>query len=227
MSLYPLTHRESGPMRQAIIRHPSDRDLKALGEIYSACFPDRVVAVFGGTHRHVFITDYLRFYLAWDPANAWVYENDDKVLGVVIAPCHCAPVKAALVRGQVFSWIWHLLTGRYGIPLHILKVFLRAGFAFNCDATIRELWGKPYIHLFAVAPASQGQGIGATLLGWTLDHYQRQGVEGCWLLVQAPNQRATALYEGFGFRCHKVLGSGDIVMIWGDLPAATRRREQR
>jgi ribosomal protein S18 acetylase RimI-like enzyme len=214
-------------MSQAVIRHPLDRDLKALVEIYSACFPERAREVFGSADHRVFIADYLRFYLAWDPANTWVYEHEDNVSGVVIAPCRYAPVRAALVRGQVFSWLWHLLTGRYGIPLHILKLFFRAGFAFNSDAAIRELWGKPYIHLFAVAPARQGQRIGATLLSWTLDHYRRQGVEGCWLLVQAQNQRAIALYEGFGFRRHKLLGSGDLVMIWGDLPAATLRREQQ
>jgi ribosomal protein S18 acetylase RimI-like enzyme len=223
----PMSHHESGPMPQVTIRHPSERDLEALVEIYSACFPDRVREVFGGAHRRVFIADYLRFYLAWDPANTWVYESQDNVLGVVIAPCQCTPVKAALVRGKVFSWVWHLLTGRYGVPIHIFKLFVSSGFAFNTDTTIRELWGRPYIHLFAVAPDSQGEGIGATLLGWTLDQYRRQDVECCWLLVQEQNQRAIAFYERFGFHCYKRLGSGELVMIWGDLHAVARYHERR
>ena len=222
-----MSHRESGPMMQVTIRHPSEGDLKDLVEIYYACFPGRVREVFGGMHRRVFIVDYLRFYLAWDPANAWVYENSSNVLGVVIAPCHYAPVRAALVQGQVFSWLWHLLTGRYGIPIHILRLFVRGGFAFNSDAAMRELWGKPFIHLFAITPSAQGQGIGATLLGWTLDQYRRQGVECCWLLVQENNQRAITFYERFGFRRHKLLASGDLVMIWGDVYVGTRCRERR
>jgi ribosomal protein S18 acetylase RimI-like enzyme len=214
-------------MPEVIIRHPLDSDLKTLVEIYSACFPDRVLEIFGGVRRRVFIADYLNFYLAWDPANAWVYVNEAKVLGLIIAPCRYAPVRAALVRGQVFSWLWHLLTGRYGVPIHILKLFLRSGFAFRSDSALQDLWGRPYIHLFAVAPANQGQRIGMTLLSWTLDQYQMQGVECCWLLVQEKNQRAIALYESFGFRRFELLGSGEIVMIWGDLHGAAQHRERR
>jgi ribosomal protein S18 acetylase RimI-like enzyme len=214
-------------MPQVIIRHPADSDLQVLVEIYSACFADRVLEVFGGTHRRTFIADYLRFYLAWDPANAWVYEHDDKVVAVVIAPCHYAPLRAALIQGQVFSWLWHLLTGRYGLPIHIFKLFLRSGFAFNNDPAIRELWGRPYIHLFAVAPGSQGQKIGARLLEWTLEQFRRQAVECCWLLVQEDNHRAIALYERYGFRCRKLHGSGDVVMTWGDLRAAAPHHERQ
>jgi ribosomal protein S18 acetylase RimI-like enzyme len=204
-------------MPQGIIRHPSDRDLKTLVEIYSACFPDRVLKVFGGAHRRVFIGDYLRFYLAWDAANAWVYMNNDHVVGVAIAPRPSVSLRAVLVQGQAFSWLWHMLTGRYGIPVHILKMFLSSGFAFSSDPVIQELWGRPYIHLFAVAPGHQGQGIGSTLLAWTLEQYRKQGVECCWLAVQENNQAGIALYQKFGFRSHKILASGDIVMIWGDL----------
>jgi ribosomal protein S18 acetylase RimI-like enzyme len=204
-------------MPQGSIRHPSERDLKTLVEIYTACFPDRVLKVFGGAHRYVFIGDYLRFYMTWDAANTWVYVNDDRVVGVAIAPRPSVPMRAGLVQGQVFSWLWHLLTGRYGIPVHILRLFLNSGFAFSSDPVIQELWGRPYIHLFAVAPGHQGQGIGSRLLGWTLEQYRKQGVECCWLSVQENNQAGIALYQKFGFRIHKLLGSGDIVMIWGDL----------
>ena len=213
-------------MPQAIIRHPVDSDLPVLVEIYAACFADRVLEIFGGPHRSAFIADYLRFYLAWDPANAWVYEHDNHVVAVVIAPCRYAPLKAALFRGQVFSWFWHLLTGRYGLPLHIFRLFLNSGFAFNEDAVIRELWGRPYIHLFAVAPGSQGQRFGAKLLEWTLEQFRRQAVECCWLLVQKDNHRAIKLYEKFGFRCRQLQGSGDLVMIWGDLQAAAHQHER-
>jgi ribosomal protein S18 acetylase RimI-like enzyme len=210
-------------MPQGIIRHPSDRDIKALIEIYTTCFPDRVLEIFGGVDQRVFIGDYLRFYLTWDPANTWVYASEDEVVAVAIAPRQYAPLRAALVRGQVFFWLWHMLTGRYGVPLHILKLFLSSGFAFNTDSVIRELWGRPYIHLFAVAPRHQEQNIGSTLLNWTLDQYRRQGVECCWLVVRERNQRGIAFYQRFEFRIHKRLGSGDIVMIWGDLGAARAR----
>jgi len=98
-------------MPQAIIRHPSDRDLKAIVAIYASCFPGRVVEVFGRGNWGVFIADYLRFYLAWDPANSWVCEDDGHVVGVIIAPGRYQPVRVALARGQLFSWVWHLLTG--------------------------------------------------------------------------------------------------------------------
>jgi [ribosomal protein S18]-alanine N-acetyltransferase len=214
-------------MPPAIIRHPSARDLDALVEIYITCFPDRVQAVFGGAHRRVFIADYLRFYLTWDPANVWVYGSDNDILGVVIAPRDYAPLRAALSGGQIFSWLWHGLTGHYGFPLHILKLFLRSGFAFNNDPAIYELWGKPYIHLFAVAPGSQGQGIGSRLLAWTLEQYRQQGVECCWLMVQQDNHGGMAFYQKFGFRMYKPIANGDLVMIWGDPHAALRHRERR
>jgi ribosomal protein S18 acetylase RimI-like enzyme len=203
-------------MSQSCIRHPVEQDIAALVEIYITCFPDRVREVFGGSHRRLFIGDYLRFYLAWDPAHTWVYAAGGEVLGMVISPCFYSPIRAALRRGQVFTWLWRLVSGRYGWPFHIIALFLRSGFAFNPDPAIKQLWGKPYIHLFAVTQGSQGKGIGSKLMRWTLDQFERQGIDCCWLLVQRSNLRGVNFYTRFGFRRYKSLANGDTIMVWGN-----------
>jgi ribosomal protein S18 acetylase RimI-like enzyme len=211
-------------MAQANIRHPVGQDLDGIVEIYVKCFPDRVMEVFGGERRRLFIGDYLRFYLTWDPVNTWVYASAEEVLGVAIAPRRYSPLRAALSKGQCLTWLWHLLTGRYGFPSHIIKLFFTSGFAFSTDEVIRELWGQPYIHLLAVSPRYQGQGVGAKLLGCALDLYHKQNVKGCWLVVQRGNARGIELYRKFGFRTYKPLANGDLVMIWGEPHAAVRHR---
>lgn len=109
-----------------------------------------------------------------------------------------------------------MLTGRYGFPIHILKRFLRSGFAFNADSAIQELWGRPYIHLFAVAPGSQGQGVGSRLWMCPLERYRKQGVDFCWLIVQGNNLRGIEFYKRFGFWIYKIMRRSDIMMVWGD-----------
>jgi ribosomal protein S18 acetylase RimI-like enzyme len=209
-------------MDEGVIRHPAVQDVSALVDIYIACFPDRVKKVFGGAHRQVFIWDYLRFYLAWDPKNNWIYALGNKVLGCVIAPCRYGPAKAALVDNQVWRWFWHFSTGQYGFPFHIIKLFLTAGFAFDPDPAIARLWGKPYIHIFAVTPNSQGGGIGSQLMRWTLDRYRSQGIDYCWLIVQSDNPRGIGFYQRFGFRIYTTTTRGDIIMVWSGLHAAVR-----
>jgi ribosomal protein S18 acetylase RimI-like enzyme len=125
------------------------------------------------------------------------------------------------------TWLGLFFTGRYGLPVHIIKLFLRSGFAFSADEVIQELWGRPYLHLLAVSPPYQGQGVGSKLLGCVLELYRKQNVKGCWLAVQQGNMRAMDLYRKFGFRPYRRLANGDLVMVWGDLHAAARHRERR
>lgn len=214
-------------MDKGIISHPGVRDTEALVSIYMECFPTRVEEVFGDVHRRTFICDYIRFYLSWDPKNNWVYKLDEKVLGFVIAPSGYVPARAALKQAQVLRWLNHLLLGRYGLPFHIIKRFLTAGFAFNPDLALKRLWGKPYVHLFAVTEGSQGKGIGSRLMGWTLDQYKQQGIHFCWLTVQSDNQRGIEFYQRFGFRIHEAMVNGDFIMVWGDLHDPLRHCQWR
>ncbi|MDE2060226.1 MAG: GNAT family N-acetyltransferase [candidate division NC10 bacterium] len=216
-------------MAEGIIRHPSvrDRDIDALVDIYTECFPDRTEEVFGGVHRRTFIADYLRFYLSWDPENNWVYGLDEKILGFVIGPCRDMRAGTIFVHCQVLRWLWHFATGRYGLPLHIVKLYLESGIAFNRDPAIRRLWGRPYIHIFAVTPSAQGMGIGSTLIQWTLDQYRKRGVDFCWLVVQGKNQRGFKFYERFGFRFHEKIANGDVIMVWRDVHEAKGHCQRR
>jgi ribosomal protein S18 acetylase RimI-like enzyme len=214
-------------MDQGSIRHPIEQDIDRIVEIYISCFPDRVLDVFGGEHHRLFIRDYLRLYLAFDPSNAWVYVCDDgAVVGVAIAPCRYSSLRAAFAKGQCFICFWHLLTGRYGFPASVLKLFLKSGFSFSSDKAIQGLWGKPYLHLLAVSPRYQGKKIGTQLMQWTLDHVRKQGVKECWAVVQKDNQRALGFYKSFGFRTYTRLKNGDLVIIWENPHAALCYRER-
>ena len=189
-------------MGEEIIRRARTQNADALVDIYTECFPTRVREVFGGAHRRTLIRDYLVFYLSWDPRHNWVAIREEEIVGFVIAPCRYSPLRATLTHGQVGRWMWHLLTGRYGLPLHILKLFLGSGFAFDHDPVIQRLCGKPVIHLCAIRARNQGQGVGSHLMAHTLTSHQQDGVGCCWLMVQRDNLRAIALYKKFGFSCY-------------------------
>jgi ribosomal protein S18 acetylase RimI-like enzyme len=202
-------------MREEVIRTARLQDVEALIAIYTECFPERAMEVFGWPHRVILLRDYLQFYLSWDPQHNWVAVMDEEILGFVIAPCHYTPARAALTHGQMWHWLWHLITGKYGLPVHIFKLFLAAGFAFNPDPVIRQVWGKPTIHLCAIRPQQQGRGVGSRLMKQTLTSHQQAGMSFCWLVVQQENLRAIAFYKKFGFDCYQTLSQGDIVMTLG------------
>jgi ribosomal protein S18 acetylase RimI-like enzyme len=204
-------------MAKETVRAARSQDVEALIDIYTECFPKRVMEVFGRPHRRTLIRDYLLFYLSWDPRNNWVAVMDEEILGFVIAPCQYSPVRALLTQGQIWHWLWHLLTGKYGLPLHIFKLFLASGFAFNPDPVIQRMWGKPTIHLCAIRPAYQGRGIGSRLMNHALTAYQQAGVSGCWLVVEPHNLQAIALYKKFGFDAYETVSQGEIVMVLGSL----------
>jgi ribosomal protein S18 acetylase RimI-like enzyme len=192
-------------------------DVDALVDIYIACFPERVREVFGGPQRRTMIRDYLLFYLSWDPGNNWVAIGREGVVGFIIAPCRYSPLKAAVRHGQVWRWLWHLLSGQYGLPLHILRLFLVSGFAFSPNAVLQRMKGKPTIHLCAVRPRHQGRGVASGLVAHTMAAYRRNGVSGCWLAVQQDNIPAIALYKKFGFDLYAAVSEHEIVMVQGAL----------
>ena len=69
------------------------------------------------------------------------------------------------------------------------------GYAGLCDYP-----DEAFVQTIAVAPRSQGSGLGARLLQALLDEAARRGQGRVLLEVRADNQRALALYERFGFR---------------------------
>lgn len=60
--------------------------------------------------------------------------------------------------------------------------------------------GQPYLHLLAVAPERQRQGIGRMLLRWLeTEVFERRGAANLFLCVSAFNGPARALYAGLGY----------------------------
>jgi ribosomal protein S18 acetylase RimI-like enzyme len=204
-------------MGEEVIRRARTQDADALVDIYTECFPERVREVFGVPYRRALIRDYLLFYLSWDPGHNWVTVRDGEVVGFVIAPCRYSPLRATLTHGQVWRWLWHLVSGQYGLPLHIFRLFLASGFALDPDPVIQRLWGKPMIHLCAVRTHHQGQGVGSHLMARTLTSHRQDGANCCWLVAHHDNLRALALYKKFGFGCYGTVSQGDIVMVLGTL----------
>jgi hypothetical protein len=203
------------------IRQATPQDINALIEIYIECFPERVTEVFGGSHRRVFIRDYLLFCLALDPASNWVYVKDDAVVGFIIVPCHYSPWKTMLSRAHLFRWIGHFLMGDYGFPVHLLKKFFSGGFAFTSEPAIKRLQGKPYIHLIAVK-ATNGKepsrglvGISRQLLHWVIADHRKKGVHFCWAVVQPAGSRFIPIWQRIGFKICPI-SNGEFLVLLGD-----------
>jgi len=210
-----------GLVGKEFIRQATRYDIDALVDIYIECFPERVNKVFGGPHRRAFIGDYLLFYLGWDPPSNWVYVRDGAVVGFIIVPCHYSPWKAMLSHAQLFRWISHCLTGKYGFPLHIVKQFFSGGFAFSSDPAIKRLQGKPYIHAIAVRPSdgkepSQGLvGIGRRLLHWAIVDQRRKGIHSWWAVVQPAGTRFIPIWKRVGFKLYPI-SDGHFLALLGD-----------
>jgi GNAT superfamily N-acetyltransferase len=209
-------------MGEDVIRQVTLSDVEALVDIYIACFPERVSEIFGGSHRRVFIRDYLLFYLAWDPASNWVYVRDDIIVGFIIVPCHYSPWRAMLSRGQLFKWIGHFFMGKYGFPIYVVKKFFSGGFAFSSDPAIKRLKGKPYIHLVAVAatdgrePSRSLLGTGRQLLRWAIAEHRKQGIRFWWAVVQSSGNRFIPIWKRFGFTICPISYGASLALL-GDL----------
>ena len=204
-------------MGEGFIRTATPQDLDALVDIYIECFPERVTEVFGGPQRRTFIRDSLCFYLSWDPESNWVYVQDGAVVGILIAPCRYSPWRAALAGGQIFRWLGHFLSGKYGFPLHILKRFLIGGFAFNADPMLKRVWGRPYIHLLAVrrmpgrGVAHGLLGIGSQLVHWMIAVGRKQGIHCWWGVVQSS---ARPFWKRMGARIFRI-STGEYLGVLG------------
>jgi ribosomal protein S18 acetylase RimI-like enzyme len=208
-------------MGEELIRNATSEDLDALVDIYIDCFPERVKEVFGGPHRRTFIRDYLRYYLSWDPTSNWVYVQDGAVVGFMIAPGRYSSWRAMLSHGQLFQWIGHFCGGAYGFPLHIALQFLRGGFAFSADSSLRRLQGKPYIHVIAVKatggkePSRGLLGIGRQLLRWVIADHRRRGIHFCWAVVQPTGSRFIPIWKRIGFKIYPI-SNGKSLALLGD-----------
>jgi ribosomal-protein-alanine N-acetyltransferase len=86
---------------------------------------------------------------------------------------------------------------------------LRVGYDCWCLQTGREVVGycvlshaagETHLLNLCVAPESQGQGLGAKLLGHALQRSVRQGSTEIFLEVRPSNRGAIALYRRYGFR---------------------------
>ncbi len=55
------------------------------------------------------------------------------------------------------------------------------------------------LHQLYVAPAAQGTGVAASLIGWALDHAREQGSRRIYLSVYIDNLRAQRFYARYGF----------------------------
>lgn len=66
-------------------------------------------------------------------------------------------------------------------------------------AIVGAQWGTVYLHRVAVRPELAGQGLGAALLGASIDWGGRTGGRTMVLNVRPENTRAKELYGRFGF----------------------------
>jgi GNAT superfamily N-acetyltransferase len=203
-------------MGEGVIRQVTLSDVEALVDIYIACFPERVSEIFGGSHRRVFIRDYLLFYLAWDPASNWVYVRDDIIVGFIIVPCHYSPWRAMLSRGQLFKWIGHFFMGKYGFPIYVVKKFFSGGFAFSSDPAIKRLQGRPYIHTIGVRAIGERErsrgllGVGRQLMRWAIADQRQKGIHFWWGIVQPSGRRFLPIWKRIGFKI-RPLSNGDFL----------------
>jgi hypothetical protein len=126
-----------------------------------------------------------------------------------------------LSQGQLFRWIGNFLTGAYGFPIRLATKFLQGGFAFSGEPAIKQLQGKPYVHLIAVK-ASDGNtpsrgllGVGRQLLHWAIADQRRQGIHFCWALVQPTGSRFIPIWKRIGFKIYP-LSNGESLALLGN-----------
>lgn len=107
------------------------------------------------------------------------------------------PVERALFQPEPWSerlfWseLGQLDTRHYVVALEADEV---VGYAGLCDYP-----DEAYVQTLAVAPASQGSGLGARLLAELLKEAERRGQRTVSLEVRADNAPAQRLYDRHGF----------------------------
>lgn len=123
------------------------------------------------------------------------------------------------VDNKAFEQFWQfdafsLREARRATPASRFEVATGPGGVVGYAVTGRA-GGRGYLQRLAVDPATQGQGIGASLVNDCLTWLYRKGVSMALVNTQEHNSRALALYERLGFVRQR---EGLLVLRW-DRPA--------
>ena len=88
--------------------------------------------------------------------------------------------------------------------------------------SLYQFWGDELeLHVIAVKPEAQKQGIGVMLMDHMVEQIASLGIKRIYLLVRPSNDAACALYAKYGFEvigtCHKYYhdnGEDALIMCW-------------
>jgi ribosomal-protein-alanine N-acetyltransferase len=185
---------------QGAIMLASPGDIEQISEIFLESFPDTIKSIFKKTPTLRPLMDIFFFCQEVLENEFFVYKEDNQVLGYIIAPKQTSRIwRAAIVKGYVFRWFYHWISGKYDFGLRsILKIIGSKVVFFRIGARAPDK-SEARILSMAVAARARGRGVGKKLLREGVRHLEESGAGQIWLEVRPDNEAARTLYAHAGF----------------------------
>ena len=175
-------------------------DLRALGALFLAAFPESVAHYVGHAIPPDLLADALAICLEAEPEAFYVAVAHGTPVGYIFAPAHFSRVvTTCLRRGYLVRMLLAWLSGRYQIGVCPVWIGLKNWLHFFRDARDASLGSDARIFSVAVAPSYQGKGVGNSLLQYGMAYLHKQRVTKVRLEVRPENGPALHLYAQAGF----------------------------
>lgn len=131
-------------------------------------------------------------------------DTTGKMIGWVVGSPDPAAVNSKL--RQPLTWFLLQMVRVAVTHPHVLKQLVSSVLSSASDEVVKP--GEVELTYIGVAAASQGQGLGRTLLHKFVEESRRKGYHSVVLSVEEENKAAVALYENFGFKVIKSFSEG-------------------
>jgi ribosomal-protein-alanine N-acetyltransferase len=186
-------------------RNANRKDLRAIGHIFLAAFPESVEHYVGHPVGPSVIEDAFAIVLDAEPEAFFVAAVDGKVAGYIVAPTRFSRiVRTAILHGHVLRMSWHWISGRYRVGIKPVWIAVRNWLGLVSEARQGELHAEARILSIAVDPTCQGMGIGTGLMKLGMDYLRSRGEKLVRLEVRPDNRAAIHIYEKYGFEARGV-----------------------
>ncbi len=191
-------------MPECQVRRYEPRDRERLCEICYATglMGESIARLFGS--RRLFTDFWMTYYLEHEPESAFVAVEDGEAVGYLVG-CRDSRKFEDVQHRLVWPMLWRrLFTGRYGVPLPVVR------FAWHVlSSQVKDENIEPPLHLYPahlhmnMAAGHRRQGHGSRLMAAYLAHLEADRVRGVHLLTTNLNREAVPFYEKWEFQLHK------------------------
>jgi [ribosomal protein S18]-alanine N-acetyltransferase len=176
-------------------------EIEPAVSIFFEAFHDNVTRLYGDQPKPDAMVDVWSFAREVEPGAFLAARDGSDLLGYALFTSSVKTLeRRALTSGRIFVWMWHALSGRYGIrwdglTRQVWNKMLFVGSSSNFRTT-----GDAQLLNIAVAETARGRGVATELVRAGMEYLAGRGIREVRLEVLPDNEPAIAAYHAVGFQ---------------------------